>query len=566
MTSLSALRAIALATALAGAATAQVQCFEPSFGALLGTGDDTLFAIQPIGFTFTLGSGSYTDMHISTNGKLYLSNAGVPTPGSNGCCTGSASGLVSGAPTISPWWHDLDASSPGGVYVNRLSSPTRTVITWDQTLEFGNATRMTFQAQLYASGEVVFYYAANVLVRTSGDCLVGLSPGGAVADPGQSDLSSSPSTSVPTAYQLFNSSASPFDLANNGVVFAPNLGGGYDISAAPCIPAASLAYGAGCSPGPCAAYELFTAGIDVNGTDLVFTPNVNGGYDVTAATGLFDSNLGTDLVADDDSLHVNNALGFSFPYCGTSTSAIDVCSNGFVWLQTGAALSADFSESIAELVTLPDRIAVLWDDYDAGTAGTVHFNAVSGKAIVTWNGVTEFSAANANTFQLQLFPDGHFVISVSSVVNADALIGYAAGAPGTGYAADLSATPFYTGAQGPAVRLAAQSGSRPIIGGSFNVDVTNLPGSTAHVAWMFGFAQASFDLTPYGIPNCALLHTNEAFWFGQTASSPSATMTLAIPPIGALAGAVLQSQVLVLDANPLLISGSNGLSLTFGGF
>ncbi len=568
MTSLSTFRALSVAIALAGAATAQVQCFEPSFGTLLGTGDDTLFAIQPIGFAFQLGASTYTDMHITTNGKLYLSNAGVPAPGSSGCCSGSSSGLrgttATAPPTIAPWWHDLVVSAPGGIYINRLSSPTRTVITWDRFVEFGNATVMTMQVQLYGTGEVVFYYTSNVLVRTSGTCLTGLSPGAAAAEPGVTNLSAGASTAVPTVYELFNNTTLPFDLGNQGLVFVPNLGGGYDVSAAPCVPASSAPYGVGCSPGPCAASELFTTGIDVNGVDLVFTPHLNGGYDVTATTGLFDANVGTDLLAGDDTLHLNNALGFSFPYCGTATSAIDICSNGFVWLQTGSNSSTDFSESIAELLGQSDRIAVLWDDYDGTVAGTVHFNAVAGKAMATWNGISEFGAANANTFQLQLFPDGHFVISISSVVNLDAVIGYAAGAPGAGFAADFSAAPFNTGPAGPKVNLAAQSGSRPLIGGSFNVDVGNLPGATAHVAWLFGIAQASFDLTPYGVPNCALLHTNEVFWFGQPASAPGAVMTLFVPSIPALAGVSVQSQVLVLNSNPVLISGSNGLTLTFG--
>lgn len=573
MSSFSALRAAALAVALTGLASAQITCFEPNFGTSLGTGDDTLFPIQSLGFAFPLGASTYTDIHVSTNGFAYLSNAGVPAPGGSGCCTGSASGLVGGTPRVATLWHDLNVTSPGAVYLNLLSSPTRAVITWDRTLEFGDGTntRFTAQAQLYQTGEVVFYYSANSAVRTSGDCLVGLSPGGAVADPGATNLSAGGSTTVPTVYEIFNNSTALFDLANNGVVFAPNAGGGYDIFAAPCIPASSSPYGAGCSAGPCAAYEQFTAGIDVASTDLVFTPNGNGGYVVTSATGSYDTNTGTAFVgAGDDDLFVNNALGFSFPYCGTSTSAIDVCTNGFVWLQTGSSVSADFSESTAELLTLQDRIAVNWDDFNFTGGGTLSFNALPGKALVTWDGVPEFSTTNLNTFHLQLFPSGVFIISLPTLANLDAVIGYAAGAPGTGYVADLSATPFNTGAAGVAIGLAAQFGSRPLINANFNADVTNVPAGSSVIAWLFGFAQQSLDLSFIGAPSCFLLNTNDAFWFGYPATAGVTPVSFFVPNIPALSGAQLQSQAVTVGApgsvNAAGLLLSNGLTLTFSAF
>ena len=577
MTSHFTARALAVALALTGLAQAQVSCFEPNFGTVVGIGDDVLFPIQPIGFAFPLGGTTYTDVHITTNGKFYLSNAGVPAPGTSGCCSGTSAGLrgttATAPPTIAPLWHDLNVTAPGAVYLNNpLTSPTRTVITWDRTIEFGDATatRFTVQCQLYPTGEVVFYYSSNTLVRTTGTCLVGLSPGGGAAEPGVTDLSLGASTTVPTVYELFNNTTLPFDMPNNGVVFVPNLAGGYDVFAAPCIPASSSPYGAGCSAGPCAAYEQFTTGIDVNGVDLVFSPNGNGGYFVTGATGLFDPNVGAALAAGDDTLAVNNPLGFSFPYCGTSTSAIDVCSNGFVWLQTGSTTSTDFTESTAELLTLQDRICAVWDDFNFLTTGTLSFNALPGKAIVTWANVPEFGGTNSNTFQLQLFPTGQFVVSASSLANLDAIIGYAYAAPGTGFVADLSATPFDTGAAGAAIGLSAAAGSRPLINATFNADVTNVPVGSGIVAWLFGFAQQSLDLTFIGAPTCFLLNTNDAFWFGYGATSPITPVSFFVPNLPALSGAQLQSQAVTVGApgsvNASGLLFSNGLTLTFSAF
>jgi hypothetical protein len=567
MTSLSAFRALSLTGGLlASMSLASAQCFEQNFGTLLGTGDDTVFAIQPIGFQFPLGATTYTDVHVSTNGLFYLSNAGSPAPGSSGCCSGSSSTLLSGSPRIAPWWHDLVVNAPGGVYLN--SSATRTVITWDRALEFGNSTPVTFQVQIFPDGDVVMYFDSAVLVRTLGTCLTGFSAGGGATDPGAADLSAgSVGGTLPSAYELFDNTTLPFDLANLAVTFDANGLGGYDVSVAPCVFASSATYGVGC-PGPWAGYEEFTNGIDLNGGAIHFFPNGAGGYQITPCNACFYNNIGTDLVLGDDDLAVGLNLGFSFPYAGTNTTAIDACSNGFVWLQSGVSISTDFSESIAELLSEPDRIAVNWDDYNPSVAGTVHFNALPGVAVVTWNGVTEWGAGNSNTFQLQLYPDGSFVIAHQSVANLDALVGWAAGAPGAGTAFDLSANPQDTGGVGSPMTHGAFNNDRPILGQSFDVIFDGIPAGVTNIAWLLGFTQTSLPLGSFGAPGCALLHSNDLSWVGAQVTSGPVVGTLFVGNDPALVGLSIQSQgvALVPGINPLGLVVSNGLTINIGGF
>ncbi|MFO1053214.1 MAG: hypothetical protein U1F36_13460 [Planctomycetota bacterium] len=569
MTSILTSRAALLAAALAlgtSVATAQISCVETNIGsAIAGAGDDTLSGPFSLGFNFPFNGSTYDTVYISSNGFFYLWNTGGTAPTGSACCSQTWAGLSGASGTagarIAPYYRDLNCTGHVLAF-NSLTGPNRAAITWQDVVQFGRTEPMTFQCQLYDTGEIVFNYDARVRVYSSTG-LVGMANLGG-ADPGQSDISATPFTvAAPRVYQLFTTTAQ-LDLQGKSILFTPN-GLGYNVSTL-CQAASSLPYATGCPTG-CGVYQQFTSGNPLNGSGLHFLPNGSGGYIVTPCASCFDSNIGAALGQGDDTLSINNALGFSFPYCGTSTTAIDICSNGFVWLQTGSTTSTDFSESTSELVTLQDRIAAWWDDLLCDATGDVHFNALPGVALVTWDNVQEYpTGGNRMTAQLKLFPDGSFVISLPSVPNLDGIVGYHGGAVPTGYAVDFTTVPFNTGAPGLPMGLAAQAGARPSIGGSFPVDMTNLPASTLTVAWLFGLTQTSLDLGFLGAPGCLLVQSNDLFWAGEPAAPPSWTMTLGIPPISSLSGVTIQSQALALapGANALGVVFSNGLSLTFG--
>lgn len=129
----------------------------------------------------------------------------------------------------------------------------------------------------------------------------------------------------------------------------------------------------------------------------------------------WDSNLGSALSLGDDDLAIGLTLPFQFPLPGGgTTSSIDVCSNGFVWLVSGSTTSADYTPSVAELLADPPRIAAVWTDLDPSSGGSVHFRATASAAVITWDRVPEYFSSGDTSVQLQLFPGGDFMVGVRS--------------------------------------------------------------------------------------------------------------------------------------------------------
>ncbi len=297
-------------------------CFEANLGTLVGTGDDVVLGMQGIGFPFEFDGVSYTDVHVSTNGLFYLSNGGSPAPGGSACCSGSVGNLVSGlAPRICPLWYDLvlSAGNGGGVYVN--SSATRCVITWDRATEFGNDVPFTVQAQLFPNGEIQFYYSPEVLVRTSGTCLVGMSEANGATAGGGENLSANPLLPATTSYELFDNGSLPFDLAGEAVLFTPGVRG-YQMTRLPC--AVHGVYGHGCG----VTILLSLSASPVPSVGVVVDHLVTGIPATTQLTGLLHSFEKVDpafdlalLGAPGCQLLVDPGLGTMVPLFGSPTAS-----------------------------------------------------------------------------------------------------------------------------------------------------------------------------------------------------------------------------------------------------
>src|SRR5688572_8524975 len=128
--------ALGALSTLAATLSLQAQCYEPATGSPIGTGDDAVLPIQALGFAFPFGGGTWTDVHVETNGRVFLSNGGVPAPG-GADWTPLAAELVAGSPKIAPYWSDLNViSGTGNVLYNAL--PGKAVITWQNAVEYGN--------------------------------------------------------------------------------------------------------------------------------------------------------------------------------------------------------------------------------------------------------------------------------------------------------------------------------------------------------------------------------------------------------------------------------------------
>ena len=551
-------------------------CFEPIFGTNLNLGDDAVAQGQALGFSFP-GPGGVTTatIDISSNGFVWLGS----NPDS-GCCDGQEAKFLTRGPRIAPLWVDLDPSSGGAVWFNTLPAagpiPARAVVTWDQVPEFQGQPALTFQLQLFADGSVLMFYDANALVINH-VCLTGITEGNNAVpnfiDIGSTGANPHDSGTNPSVYELqyFFS-----DLAPGAFTFVPNGQGGYLVTQQTnCSFASVVPFGVGC-PRPVTTYELFTATnqVDLSNTALEFIPNGAGGYIVTPLPGFFAGYTGAESFGDDDA-HGPFNLPFTFNYPGGSTNAIDVSSNGFVWLQAGNGDPRCCNGDEFLFANDGASIAALWMDLDPTSAAPgagIYFDVVgTTEAHITWVDVPEYFTGGTNTFQITLRSDDSFRLSWGNVANLghDALVGFSEGSTGViPGSLDLSAGTFVTGNAGAApLRLAAQFGSRPVLGSTFTVEIDQITPGSALGILILGFTTfpGGLDLSPFGIQGCYLYGSLDLLNSVPLTGSPT-SYSVPVPSALTLIGAQFSAQAATITPgfNPFDLLFSNGLALTLG--
>jgi hypothetical protein len=351
---------LALALGLASAAAlAQPAIWEAEFGTTLpgqalDNADNLTVNLSFGSLAFPFAGAVYTGadvLNISSNGFLSLGgNNGA------GCCDGDPAALVGGTfPRIAPFWTDLNPGPGGGgdVYLNTFNDDAdpeidRLVITFVSGFRdcANNACSMQAQVQLLEDGTIIFgYNGIDQTPSQDSDILVGVSPGGGLMDPGPTDFSTSlplASGAQPTVYQLFASVPPPaFDLDDTNLVFTPNGMGGFDVDD-------SLADAPAATEPPVWESAL---GATIRG----------------AATGLDN--------VDDDTI-TRNFGSFAFPFHGTTytgAALLNVSSNGFISLggdNGDGCIAGDCGGDPQQLTGgLFARIAPLWTDLDPGAAG-----------------------------------------------------------------------------------------------------------------------------------------------------------------------------------------------------
>ena len=118
-------------------------------------------------------------------------------------------------------------------------------------------------------------------------------------------------------------------------------------------------------------------------------------------------------------------LPFGFELCGTTYNSVFVNGNGNI---TFGAASADFSESAAEFLSGPPRIAGWWDDLNPAAGGAVFFNQTSNTWTITYQNVPEFPATGANTFSIELHrSSNHVDVDYDGMTSTDGLAGVSCG-------------------------------------------------------------------------------------------------------------------------------------------
>jgi hypothetical protein len=134
--------------------------------------------------------------------------------------------------------------------------------------------------------------------------------------------------------------------------------------------------------------------------------------------------VGPQPIAPGDDGSVELPLGFTFPFQGQNWNSVFVNGNGNL---TFGAPNGDFSESVAELLSGPPRIAPLWDDLNSGAGGQVTAEWTAGQLTISFVNVPEFIATGANTFSVTLHATGQYTVSYGAVSALDALVGTSQG-------------------------------------------------------------------------------------------------------------------------------------------
>ncbi|MGH8246868.1 MAG: hypothetical protein ACREUU_10595, partial [Gammaproteobacteria bacterium] len=147
---------------------------------------------------------------------------------------------------------------------------------------------------------------------------------------------------------------------------------------------------------------------DLSNRSVRYTP-AQGGYKAAAGGDILDRGLassGTRLTLDDDDSR-QLQIGFSFPYFGRNYTSVFVNSDGNL---TFGAADIDISErDLARFLTGAPRIAPFFTDLDPTSGGQITYAAESGRFVVSWTDVPEWSRrppGGPATLQVVLYPDG----------------------------------------------------------------------------------------------------------------------------------------------------------------
>ena len=604
---------------LAATALAQTPpCFEQNFGVLApraggqaGYGDDVFFDLQPLGFNFPMAgnAATYSHVHISENGICYLTN-GAPTNGAMGI--GNAyqntqyfiGDQAGDDPRIAPLFMDLDSvpANGGGVFINN-TLPGKFVITWANMVEWWATTQagpdeiFTFQAQIFANGDVFFYhdgrfsgatYPTQLVVRT------GISRGNAAPDPGQVDLSAAAGNTNVSDFVMYEEfPVGPnFDLSDTTSLFL-YAGTGYIQAPTSCTPAFHENYGKGCYDISDSFYQLFpdavVASAGLTGQSMVmvlagsqYAVSWGGGSYVSpspSATTVFP--LGTPT--DDGEAPVTPSVPFPTPSGAQAT--LMVHSNGIIYWGGGAGSMQTFpgtnnyTPSAGGFLNDVYAGVYSWHDYaeqDVAGGRIVYEEVTIGSdpvLIISWDNVDSWplNVANPSFMQFQLnLANGTITIvwqsidnNASSPFGSAHLIGYTpAGASVDPGSVDLaSALPFATQSLNiPAMTLSASPApiSSTTSGTAVVYTTSNMPefatGANTYIGltvFSLGQVAAGVDLGFLGAPRCRGYVASIDFAPTIVGTSSTNTITLNLPSGVAFGTEIFAQSVAVFLPNTL---------------
>jgi hypothetical protein len=343
--------------------------------------------------------------------------------------------------------------------------------------------------------------------------------------------------------------------------------------------ATNTALGAGCIREFTSFYENFAtaAAFDLanSAISMLFTGS---GYTVlpgitqyvpptTAAT--------TVVLGDDASTSVT--LSTPFPYAGGTTTALSVCSNGFVSVNA-AGNGTSFTPAPGTM--LGATYTGWWNQHDynpaAAGSGSVKFEEAGGIAFVTWDGVFSYGTTTPDTFQMQFDTATGNVHLCWGAMGLGGTSGYLVGFSPGGPSADpgnrdlSAAVPavFVTSAV-DVLPLALTAATRPITGANWNLNVTSVPATGLIGVDVFGVSDPGInDLGFLGAPGCGLRASIDVT-LGWAVAGPTHAYSLPIPNSPALVNFNLYTTSAVFQVPAVNAFGaitSNGINGKIGDF
>jgi hypothetical protein len=575
-----AIRSAALAVLATGALVAQAPCWETNLGASLALGDDTYSSALTLGFPFTFGGTPYTSIVVCSNGYVWLGTA-APA-GIAPDYTPTEAELSSQGPRIAPLWLDFNPTiaGSGNIWFNTFppagSVPGRAVITWSNVFEYGGTTPLSMQLTLTDTNNIIIHYDSNMAVVNGGNFapsnhVMGTSNGTGTVH--QVDFNALPIVSAgnPTLYQTVTRGSFPY--VGRDFEFTSDGAGGFVVLARPlCASGAFQTYGTGCPRGM-SAYELFeTPGaFDLSNTSMQFIPNGSGGYIVAPGPG-FDTSYANPITMTDDSILAAQPLGFTFQYGGAANTAVDLSSNGMIYMAGGAHNVINGYPDAPTLLNDPNPIiGFLWQDLDLGTAGQAYWDLTPGSAMYTIVGAPYWNQGGSNDAQLKLLSSGSFIMSwrnAASTAGGPCMVGVSEGNgaanPGpTDWSVSLPLTLGPPGAQ--PLSLATAADSRPGIGLTFTMQIGHIPAGTALGAMVLSFTRQNIDLSPLGMTGCHQyvgLDASVVLVFGGATQN----FNLNIPNSAIYLGLLLRAEAAAFSSglNPFGVIASNGGEMRIG--
>ncbi len=168
-------------------------------------------------------------------------------------------------------------------------------------------------------------------------------------------------------------------------------------------------------------------------SSVLFTPDGDG-YRISKGGIGFSTNFGSRIgyfligenrLGDFDNAYRDVPLaGPQFPFFGVNYDTIYIGTNGYITFTQGDT-SARISPS-ALASELP-RIAPLWADLEFNDSGSIYFNLLEGRYLITWVGGGQPSYDGVSTFQAALYDDGRIAFVYKKVKVHAALVGISPG-------------------------------------------------------------------------------------------------------------------------------------------